>query len=690
MIGGAPIVSTVRPSLHLNVQSIKNQSPPKTMIHSKLFQTLVLLGVSFCLRCTTLIAVAVADSPEDDKPGNDNNKRQCATPSSDGGTCHATPSFSCGLYLAKSSIPNSGLGLFAGKSHEYGSVLNPPEIVHQLILKGRSMHANPDYYDSLVRSYTWDSFVSGGGFEASYVESLIPGIGMAANCFTALVNTRSIMGKSIDSAGLYSSNRAGTAIGPGAGAFSTYHGMTYVAETAIEAGGEIFADYGDAYFRHRVDVYGNIPLKPEFDKADEMVRALWEALPESDQNNNNNNNTWQPMWDAIRQNFVDDERTRNALPKQISDLPLVAELGTARHFLYGENPRSIEWLETNGYCTDTLEVRNSDIPHAGRGAFARRSFVAGEKILPLPLLQIPRASLDILDKREKPINRQLLLNYCFGHPDSSLLLMPYSSTGGFINHASGSKANAKVVWASSDSDPSDFHRDEWMSQPPSQLFELKHTGLLMYVVALRDIAEPEEITLDYGQDWTQAWEQHFKRWNESEAHVTAAELNESRNVFPTIFERQYPSVETACHYRFEGTRAATTAKHNPNNQYKGKIVESMIAAIEANAPSWVNLGARATMSGDHFRPCRIIARHGGDADNDNVHYTVKVENREKHFDWDTIPDEYQVFVKNVPPLAILFVDKAHTSHQQYRQAFRHEIGFPNANEMWPAVWRDLE
>ncbi|KAL3922208.1 MAG: hypothetical protein SGARI_006505, partial [Bacillariaceae sp.] len=268
--------------------------------------------------------------------------------------------------------------------------------------------------------------------------------------------------------------------------------------------------------------------------------------------------------------------------------------------------------------------------------------------------------------------------------------MPYSSTGGFINHASA--ANAKVVWATSQNDPSDFHRDEWLSQPPSTLLELERTGLLMHVVALRDIAEGEEITIDYGQEWSEAWEKHVQDWADegNEAHITAAELNESEDDFRTIFEDSYPpGIATACHYRFGGTIDETLAENNPNNQVLEGFESRMLTEIELNAPSWKDHGGRVTMSGDHFRPCTIIARHGDKA-GDSVLYTAKMENREHHLDWDKIPDDVQHFVRNVPSRAILFVDKAHTSHQQYRHAFRHEIGFPNADEMWPAAWRDLD
>ena len=195
------------------------------------------LPLLLCLLC------ALTQSTRAEPPAqcNDNENGQCDN--------SAESSYVCGLYLAQSSIPNSGLGIFTGVPHEVGAVIAPPEIAHQLLVgfdgSEPQLHASSEYDESLIRQYVWSSFVSGGSFEASMVESLIPGIGMVANSFLPLVNSRSIMG-SIDSAGVIGRNH-----GPGAGAFSAYHGVTYVAEMALEAGSEIFADYGDAYFRDR-------------------------------------------------------------------------------------------------------------------------------------------------------------------------------------------------------------------------------------------------------------------------------------------------------------------------------------------------------------------------------------------------------------------------------------------------------
>jgi hypothetical protein len=185
---------------------------------------------------------------------------------------------------------------------------------------------------------------------------------------------------------------------------------------------------------------------------------------------------------------------RNALPYSIVDIPRAAIHGTPYNYLRGDNPRSVDWLQSNGYCMDTLSIRKSSIPHAGRGTFAKSSFQADETILPLPLVQMKRNAVHIIQKEEVH-SHQLILNYCFGHKDSSLLLYPYSSSSNFINHG-GKDANAKLIWA--ENDLTGFHKKYWLSISTDTIIEQKQTGLLMLLVATRDIAEDEEVTIDYG------------------------------------------------------------------------------------------------------------------------------------------------------------------------------------------------
>lgn len=429
-----------------------------------------------------------------------------------------------------------------------------------------------------------------------------------------------------------------------------------------------------------------IPLVPEFETADQMLASLYTALMSAQtakellDKGDKTRRELDAIWHVIRNNFVSDERVRNALPESVVDLPAAVRYGTPYNFLGGKNPRSIDWLETNGYCIDTLSIGPSSIPHAGRGAFAKKSFNEGDIILPLPMVHLERSVLDIMEGDDVH-SKQLILNYSFGHKDSSLLLYPYSSTSNFINHGS-KKANAKVIWATDDL--TEFHNDTWFSMSPNDLVDTDHTGLLMLLVATGPIKEGDEVTIDYGSDWENAWNSHVESWSSESMHQSAAELNESEKQIRTIFEDPYP-VSTVCHYNYLGDNEASAPGPLPSTE-DVVLLKQKLNEIETHAETWYDQGGRKTMSGDHLRPCVVIARHLAQSDEDEDTYTVQMMNRGGFHERDPIPEGTNHYVKGVVRRAILFADSPHTSTQQNVKAFRHEIGFPN--DIWPDSWKD--
>lgn len=147
----------------------------------------------------------------------------------------------CGLFLAPSSIPNSGLGMFAG---HYGISENATigdadviipffEMEFHNLLKEKKQKYDAFLWDE----YVWASYVFPGAEqetnELESVEFACPGIGSAANSYLALKNAED-QGVSM---GL------GTDPGsPGAGAHSPYHNRSFTASEDIPAGGEVWVE----------------------------------------------------------------------------------------------------------------------------------------------------------------------------------------------------------------------------------------------------------------------------------------------------------------------------------------------------------------------------------------------------------------------------------------------------------------
>ncbi|CAB9501132.1 Guanylate cyclase [Seminavis robusta] len=173
------------------------------------------------------------------------------------------------------------------------------------------------------------------------------------------------------------------------------------------------------------------------------------------------------------------------------------------------------WLQRNGLCMDNLRAGESTIPDAGRGAFATRAIAKGGVIASAPLLVLKRDDLIIYEADEstpilrnvlnfdKVVGQELLLNYAYGKDGSPILLVPIAPGVSFINH-NGKEPNAMIRWPEH---KSQLFRDakEWLDLHPLDV--LNESGkLMMEFVALREIQPGEEIYINYGKAWEQAWE----------------------------------------------------------------------------------------------------------------------------------------------------------------------------------------
>ena len=353
---------------------------------------------------------------------------------------------------------------------------------------------------------------------------------------------------------------------PGAGAFSHYHNFSFYATHPISAGSEILVNYGQTWF---------------------------EQLKRSD-------------------GSVQKER---------------------RHL-----QQSIELLQETGFCLDNIHPADSKLPNAGRGAFASRDLASGAIVAPVPVVPITkRQALDV--SRLKQISqeafisvesKQLLLNYVLGHPKSSVLLFPYSPLVNLINHApssndDGTFANVRLQWSSASQPPSeqlsldDLERINADSKAPA--------GLLMELVALTEIKEGEEIVMDYGRLWEEAWNKHVTGWNAYEKqYAPAYAMDEETPIISTQAELQKgqpypPNVITSCFYRYH--------QDDPSLKRKGNPARNITTADWTLQPGIFELR--------NLRPCTVMQRVEVDTTTDDssddedkepdYYYSVVIRNR---------------------------------------------------------------
>jgi hypothetical protein len=135
---------------------------------------------------------------------------------------------------------------------------------------------------------------------------------------------------------------------------------------------------------------------------------------------------------VIENNDVWNSRTIAAFPKNIEEYQQMQKERLPQ-FRQKQFVRDMNWLREHGVCADNIYMEESTITQAGHGAFAVRPLKSASVILPVPLIHIPnREMLEMYEvgkdgevNRTNVVGYQLLLNYCLGHRDSTMLLSPY-------------------------------------------------------------------------------------------------------------------------------------------------------------------------------------------------------------------------------------------------------------------------
>ncbi|KAL7447483.1 hypothetical protein ACHAXM_011395 [Skeletonema potamos] len=411
---------------------------------------------------------------------------------------------------------------------------------------------------------------------------------------------------------------------------------------------------------------------------------------------------------------------------------------------------TVEHLFEHGTCLDNIYPGTSTHGY-GRGALASRVIPNGSIVAPVPVLPLPREELKYLRMKEwkkvtsfrkkllkensgtsdgdgKGYNaaeeelplppdvewrQQLMLNYCYGHEQSSVLLFPYGIFVNYINHApltsessNGPVANVKLRWSERlMNTTASTNKSDLRSLTPSQLWAQSTTpeGLVLELVALKDLQPNEEILLDYGSIWSKAWKEHSDQYPDSvlklaDDHTLEKEYSPAyimddvvTNLRTAEEQVQFPypeNVFTACFYRYRYDNETTT-KNDAVNKDKTKAT-----------PWKMSLGL---FDMTNLRPCKVISREPandrfatpqqlqqqGQPPQGEMLYTAIIQNRPGLEANERIPKGTKHVVSGIPRAAFRFVDRPYTSDIHLDGAFRHNIGVENVG-IYPDVWLDLK
>ena len=599
----------------------------------------------------------------------------------------------CGVYIAESSTDHV-LGSFAGKSyHEDELIGSSDAIVQAFDLRYHNRDRDEEFTAKLENflGTCWSADSNGGVFEAEEVISVVGGPCFSSAGHVGMINAIIYQPATLikTDTDLLSSGYDETT-SPGRGAFTLHHNLTLIAVDKITAGSEIFLDFGAEYSGYEDVIKPNID---DYRKMDEAIEKMLEFF------NKHAENIGEKAADEVYQFMKNDvldltaearaPAARSLLPSTYHGLQEIMDKGGSALNTYPSVVKDVDWLKNNAYCQDNLVVGVSKIEHAGRGAFTKRDMKKGEVVAPVPLvaLNYGRKALTMEeylneDGEEvaadehgatKYVKTQQLLNYMLEHPQSSVLFFPAGPLVPYINHG-GKEANVKMIWSTK----------SWSRVKNTQNLEvglLSGVGsidMMLELVATRPIKKGEEVLLDYGESWAEAWKKHTDEWKTKMKKVTlesAVVLNEKYHSTEKTAPFPSPS-EGDSDFGNENVALQCLVLYDEDKVERRRNEDGTRTKVYPWIPRPAN--ANRLKHDDAIRSinrggCQIVERSGDETS--GYRYVVQAEIN---------PD---ILVKNVPHSAIRFVDLPYRSPHHDETAFRHPIGFPDS--IFPAVWKDL-
>jgi hypothetical protein len=450
---------------------------------------------------------------------------------------------------------------------------------------------------------------------------------------------------------------------------------------------------GERYFKQRPQL-GPVPLFGDLERGTRLLRKF-EQLRLRLQNRlaDDSNDIIQQIWTMFARDTkfrdsrvllgsfshlhnVDDQPhpVGSALASMRDDFNVTAARLAASHC-------RIDWLQRHGTCADNIVGQPSLLPHAGMGAFARRALRQDSVVAHLPMIGIAdRGRLDMFALHQDgardwvPVNdtvmgHQLLLNYCYGHASSTLLLCPYSPMVNYVNH-NQTLANVRLAWPAA---KRNSHLPHYLNTTVNQIaYAGSAVKIAMDLIALRDIQAGEEILLDYGSEWETAWQDHAARWtttpsrNHTASMVARLESDRTlrlRTVFEEIDEPLYPP-----EFQLRCDSAVLWQPSDVQEHYWAGTLDEFL--WERQSDWWPCFVLRSRLDENDHR--------GVGASAGEYLYMVHLLRND-----DEPPG---VLVHNVPRDAIHFVHRPYTSETFGHMAFRHDIRIPKT--LFPKAWRN--
>ena len=626
-------------------------------------------------------------------------------------TTTAAATEECGLYLAISStstVDDTNWGLFVGQDIDgLNRPIGNPEIgivVSNLRLHNEGIkHAKTDLI-ALVdyfEAFFWVPSTVGAKYHSDTTKgeraiAAISGAGVLASYSKHMTNS------DWDPRAAYTRTapeEVSQLAHPNRGAISTYHNCQIrTTVNRIKTGSEVFMEYGETWAEKEDDE--DALTKDDYIKMDETLAQMivfFSKYNSTVLDDDSRLEIYSFLMKDIMKAAVGPTKARRIaaiLPPNPNDLGLVPAAGGILAYSDPTAHRSLSFLQKYGLCMDHIYAAPSTIPNIGRGAFARRDIRVGNLVVPIPLTHVTDKAIFnmyplttdaesgnfVRESDTTVLTQQLIVNYCFGHPETTMLFFPSGSMTTLINHSK--EPNAKLQWSTHPN-----HQKLWYNFDPHTTLmeeEYMYMGLILEVVALRDIAPDEEIFIDYGPEWQKAYDDHVQAWNQKL----------ESGVIPKVWPVRAIDLNTKYHHPSSNGAALTPFPTKDEASFPENIMLAAFLMLKDTENEgtiddpklWNTDDPMSAYATDHLFEIQIIGRTDITVNN-TYSYTVEWKSRKSE---DSDENTSKIHVANVPHEAITFVDRPNRNDQQFlhEHSFRHYIGIPD--EIFPkGPWRNV-
>ncbi|KAG7373340.1 SET methyltransferase domain containing protein [Nitzschia inconspicua] len=629
----------------------------------------------------------------------------------------------CGIWMAPGSLrPYPGFGIYTTRDVKQNEkFLHAPDAISVQVLEPHRYNNMPLEDErwrwwKLFQNYAWDNSVPDHSIYSHPLGDMTdfqPGFGSLPN-HHCILNSLSSRSPDIP----YDDEVVDRRTSPGLGAFSYTLGREWVSKRDVKAGEELFLSYGFCERTKEKNKWSwadKMYMPEDFEEAARIVKMFepfgTQAWPKT-------NLTIARLIDPAAN--ADPKLVYDILPKTTKELVMLVQAVDAHAFdkdaadeellrqlaLGVTEQRTPEWIRQNGMCLENLVPKKSTLPDAGWGGFAQYTIQKDDIIVPMPvfhmenyeILNLYRRDVNVLSDPEKyQIGKNLFLNYCFVRSESSMALCPMTSAV-LVNHCGERindgkcEANAKVRWSSGWDPPS----HEWRNKTIEELAQHNARALSLELVATKTIAPGDEVFIDYGPEWEQAWAEHVKKWKapkvpdnflsakQANLHNDSAIPDEmiSFNLRKTV---DHPYLFTGCFYRTGKADVNDTRYDTPNENWRNLTNKEIIRMYASDGSKHVHgrRGYQKHAMYSHW-PCSVLF------DQNDGTYIVRIHQipiggryvPKAIWNQNKVPR----ILFNYPRSSIHFFVKPDVADHQMPNVFRHPIGLPDG--IYPDHWNN--